>query len=62
MCVVKTVVRRTSSSALSNEDAVFDELADALQRDEGRVAFVQVPHRRLESERANAPARRRRRG
>ena len=32
--------------------ALLDQLADALQRDEGGVAFVQVPHRRRDAERA----------
>ena len=43
VCVVKTVVRRTSSSADVERRALVDELADALQHDERGVSFVQVP-------------------
>ena len=42
--------------------ALLDDFADALQRDEGGVTLVEVPHRRLNAERAQARARRRCRG
>ena len=42
--------------------ALLDDLANALQRDERRVAFVEVPHRRRDAKRAQARARRRCRG
>ena len=45
VCVVKMVVRRTSSSAASNDQPVLDQIADPLQHDERGVAFVQVPDR-----------------
>ena len=52
VCVVKIVVRRTSSSASSNDLPFVDVLADPLQDDEGRVPFVQMEDRRRRSERA----------
>ena len=52
--VVKTVVRRTSASASSNDMPALDQFADPLQDDEGGVPFVQVPDRRL---RRRAPQR-----
>ena len=51
VCVVKTVVRRTSSSASSNDSPDSMQIADALQHDERGVPFVQVPDRRRRAER-----------
>ncbi len=50
VCVVKTVVWRISSSAASNDVAVFDQIADALEHDEAGVAFVQVKHAGADAE------------
>ena len=62
VCVVKTVLWRTRVSASSNEQALLEELVDALQHHEAGVALVQVPHRRIEPEGAQRRGRRRCRG
>ena len=62
VCVVKTVVRRTSSSAVVERVAALEQIADALQHDERRVAFVEVPDRRRRARARAARARRRGRG
>ena len=51
MCVVKTVVWRISFERVVEGRAALDEIADALQHDEGRVPFVEVEDRRLDAER-----------
>ena len=52
MCVVNTVDARSRSSALVASDVpVLDELAQALELEERRVALVHVEDRRLDAER-----------
>ena len=55
VCVVNTVLCAHRLERVVERLALLDVLADALQRDERGVAFVQVPHRRLDAQRAQRP-------
>ncbi len=53
--VVKTVVRRISSLAASNEAPAGNQLARPLQQHEGRVTFIGVPASRGDAQGAEHP-------